>query len=95
MLNGGPIWKPPPFPHITAKYETYKYGTAWYLKDSGQWISLFALGAHIVLALAHSVIIVWTGKTSEAWDNNNELIALAIIRSQIAKVLKIVVVVLY
>lgn len=77
FLNGGPIFKEPDFPHIKAHYETYKYGTAWYLSSNGQFISVGIFAIYMVVALAHAAVVVWTRRSSDAWDSANELVALA------------------
>lgn len=77
MLNGGPIYQPPSFPHQSLHYQTYKYGTAWCLSDSARRISIVILLTHMLLALVHFGIVVRRRSSSEAWDSINELIALA------------------
>ncbi|KAF2279691.1 uncharacterized protein EI97DRAFT_455902 [Westerdykella ornata] len=77
FLNGGPIYDRPNFPHMTYHYRTFKYGTAWYFNGYSQWIALSVLLLHTVLALAHSILILWRRTSSEAWDSVAELMALA------------------
>lgn len=77
FLNGGPIVTPPPFPHIKAHFATYKYGTAWILKSGGQRISYAIFSIYLVMAIVHTVWVVWHKESSEAWDSANELVALA------------------
>jgi hypothetical protein len=79
LLNGGPIFNPPP-PNIsyTILTETcYSYGTAWKLHGSAQYISVVILVAHLIIASVHTGIIMINGKTMEAWDSISELVVLA------------------
>ncbi|KAH7072443.1 hypothetical protein FB567DRAFT_554114 [Paraphoma chrysanthemicola] len=64
-------------PYTRAYYEQYRFGTAWAFKSAGQYISMAILGLHVILALAHSVVLCWSRRSSKAWASVNELIVLA------------------
>ncbi len=79
-LNGGPIFnRPAPsiLPTVVSHVHSYKYGTAWILHDSGQYIAVAVLGIYLLIALIHTFIIAGQGRTIEAWDSINELVVLA------------------
>lgn len=60
-----------------ARYQHFKYGTAWALADTGQYLSITLLGIHAVLALIYTIVLFRTKRSSAAWDSLNELIVLA------------------
>ena len=64
-------------PFTRAHYQQYKYATAWALGDTGQYISLGILFAHVFLALVHTVVLFWARRSSVAWGSINELMVLA------------------
>ncbi|KAF2108323.1 hypothetical protein BDV96DRAFT_652891 [Lophiotrema nucula] len=78
FLRGGPIFeRPQNIPFTILRQEWFNYGTAWQLNDSSLYISLAILGLHMLIAMIHAAVIVYLGRTSEAWDTISELIALA------------------
>ncbi|KAF2687073.1 hypothetical protein K458DRAFT_401669 [Lentithecium fluviatile CBS 122367] len=58
-------------------YKSYKYGTAWSLSYPAQQGAVAILCMHMLLALAHTSMLLVTGRSSEAWDSINELLILA------------------
>ncbi|KAF2183438.1 hypothetical protein K469DRAFT_710590 [Zopfia rhizophila CBS 207.26] len=60
-----------------AQYKSFSYSIGWVLSEATQWISIVVLLTHFATAVLHTVTIVWTGRSSEAWDLMNELVALA------------------
>lgn len=79
-LDGGPIFQRPDpslLPTNVSHIYSFKFGTAWTLHDSGQYVSIAILGSYLVIVLVHTFIVVGRGRTMEAWDSINELLALA------------------
>ncbi|KAF7509849.1 hypothetical protein GJ744_007360 [Endocarpon pusillum] len=77
-LNGGPLFTHPTNISYSVVKATFRsFGAGWTLEDSGQWIAVSVLGAHMVIAAVHSLIIVSRGRSVEAWDSVDELVVLA------------------
>lgn len=55
----------------------YRYGTAWILHGTRDYISVAILGTYLVIVVTHIIIVVGRNRTIEGWDSINELLALA------------------
>ena len=78
LYNGGQIWKRPTNISTCAlKQEWFSYTTAWQLNDDILYLSITVLSIHLFIAITHSIIIIYSGHTSESWDSITQLIALA------------------
>jgi hypothetical protein len=64
-------------PTIPACYDQYRYASAWALEDRGRYMAIGILGMHVILAIAHMIVLCWTCVSSKAWASINELIILA------------------
>lgn len=47
------------------------------MADRGQYLSVGLLLLHVAIALAHTLVVVGTGRSSASWDSINELVVLA------------------
>ncbi|KAH7359708.1 hypothetical protein BKA66DRAFT_574001 [Pyrenochaeta sp. MPI-SDFR-AT-0127] len=78
LHDGGQIWQRPVNISTEAlKQEWFNYATAWQLNDPALYISVVVLGIHIAIVVIHSIAVIWSKQTSEAWDSISELLALA------------------
>jgi hypothetical protein len=79
LLDGKSIYnaRDPSEPYVKARYQAYAYGTTWSLAQTGQYLGVAILCMHVFLALAHTIVLVVTKRSSAAWDSINELIVLA------------------
>jgi hypothetical protein len=64
-------------PAVRAYYEHYSFGLAFAIMDRTRYISTGVLGIHIVLAIGHMLVLLWTRRSSRSWDSMEELVILA------------------
>jgi len=79
FISGKDIYdkRDPSEPFIQGRFESYKWGTAWTMAGATQQAAAAILCLHLVFALVHTVVLIYLGRSSEAWDSINEVMLLA------------------
>jgi hypothetical protein len=62
---------------FTLQHLVYRYATGWKAEGYGAYISIVILMMHFAIAVGHTLFILLTGQTSEAWSSIPEMLTLA------------------
>lgn len=61
---------------LTVKWQDYGWG--WFLRSPGQYTAVAILSIYMIIVIVHSMILITSGWSCDAWDSMSELFVLAL-----------------